>query len=92
MRKVDSASARLMPIARSTCDGSNAPELQADPLPMHTVGKLAINMSAGIPGIVRLMVPGNLFAFDELTLDSGIVAKRADSSVSRSCVIRCASD
>ena len=56
-RMVHSAFSLRSPIASSTCDGDGVPELQADPVPTHSSGTLAISMSAGTPGNVMLVVP-----------------------------------
>lgn len=46
----------MSPIACKTWDGSTAPEVQAEPVPSITSGRLKSNASASMSGNVRLLV------------------------------------
>ena len=75
-RTVEPASARLSPMASSTCDGSKAPDEHADPVPSITSGKFSNSASASIPGKVRLLVLGQALGFAGVDLQTGNAGKQ----------------
>ena len=70
-RMEQSASSRESPIAMSTCEGSNAPDVHAEPSAIHTEGRFAISIEAGTSGIVILQDPGRRTASTPLIRDLG---------------------
>lgn len=90
-RTVESATSRDIPIACNTCDGSIAPDVQADPVLSARVGRFAINVCASIAGKLMLLLPGNRPPRLPLTCNPGMCSWRRSSSISRSAAMRIAS-